>query len=312
MNLIREVNAMKGFGYLYMYCIIIFFFSSCCKIFQNCEQEDEYGKIGCYAASYNTGKGYGTQVSTTLGNQYYDQKMREEVSIQKAFFNGVNANVWILNEGSIQYKNAYATPDGHILFGYYMFYYTVKQYNELAIAGVLAHEWGHRTQFTMGWNSSNPLMELEADAFSGYYMAIVKQWAWSQIEGYYSNVYALGDYYYNSPNHHGTPQQRLAAAYLGVNTAIEAIQNNRAYSYQELHQIFVNQLSKRVNLEANSEDLNAKATNFDLSELSEYLKEVDLESIALGLSKGEEVSYPKRLSEEEKKYLSLFNVHSNF
>lgn len=201
--------------------------------------------VGClgYAGGYNNS---GT-IGTTLGDPFWDQKMTEEVIIQRNFFNGISANVFILNEGSPARKNAYASPNGQILFGYHMFYYTIQTYGELPVAGILAHEWGHRTQFSFGWNYAETyIQELEADAFSGYYMALVKQYAWGQIQTYYQSVYATGDYNYHSPFHHGTPDQRLAAAYFGVQTAIEALNNGEPYSYVELHNLFMQHIEQKI------------------------------------------------------------------
>lgn len=200
--------------------------------------------IGC--TGYANGFANSGMIGNTFGNQYYDQKMNEEITIQSYFFNGVGATVFTLQEPSVYDRNAYATPDGKILFGVYMLYYIVQNYGELPIAGVLAHEWGHRVQYTYNWSLGNPAQELEADAFSGYYMALRKQWAWSQIQSYYANVYATGDYFFNSPTHHGTPNQRVTAAYLGVTTAINALQNNTHYSYSDLHSIFTNQIVNKI------------------------------------------------------------------
>lgn len=202
-----------------------------------------YGCLGYAGNMSNSGS-----LGVTLNDPYYDQKMNEEVYIQRNFFGGIPANVFILYEPGPEYKNAYASPDGQILFGYYMFYYTVANYGELPVAGILAHEWGHRAQFTIGWNDyhQNAHRELEADAFSGFYMALAKQWAWSQIEGYYANVYATGDYNFNHPSHHGTPDQRLQAAYFGVQVAVYALQNNIQYSYNDLHNIFNTEIQNNI------------------------------------------------------------------
>ncbi len=201
-----------------------------------------FGCVG-YAGGYsNSGS-----IGTTLGDPYWDQKMNEEVFIQRNFFDGITASVFILNEGSPANKNAYANTNGQILFGYHMFYYTIQTYGELPVAGVLAHEWGHRTQFSFPWGySENSHKELEADAFSGYYMALAKQYAWGQIESYYANVYASGDYNFNHPSHHGTPNQRVAAAYFGVQTAIEALNNGIPFSYAELHTRFLTEIEQVI------------------------------------------------------------------
>lgn len=247
--------------------------------------EPNYGEAGCYGAGFSGVQSYG-DVGSTFGDAYYDQKMNEEVQIQWSFFTPVSATVYALYEQSPQYKNAYATPDGYILFGYYMFYYTIGNYGELAAAGVLAHEFGHRAQFTFGWEMPNPMAELEADAFSGYYMAMAKQWAWSQIEGYYANVYATGDYYFNHPQHHGTPAQRLAAAKLGVDTAIAAMNSQQFPTYDQAHASFTQTIQSEIlggvaRAPAGEQALWAEAIDLD-----------EIRDIALGLSRGTEVVYP--------------------
>lgn len=202
-----------------------------------------YGCVGFAGGMYQSG----TKM-TTVNNAQFDQKMNEEVAIQRQFFGGIPAMVYILNEPGPAHKNAYATSNGEILFGFHMFWYTVNTYGELPVAGVLAHEWGHRCMFHLGWNDyqSTSHKELEADAFSGFYMALAKQWAWNQIQGYFANVYATGDYNFHHPSHHGTPQQRLDAAYFGVQTAVNAMQNGIQYSYQELHELFLGEIENRI------------------------------------------------------------------
>lgn len=240
---------------------------------------------GCLG--YNSGFSNSGMLGVTLHNTYYDQKMNEEVSLQRSFFNGISANVFILYEGDYSQRNAYASSNGQILFGYHMFYYTISKYNELAAAGILAHEWGHRAQQSLGWNSNNknPEIELEADAFSGYYMALAKSFAWSQIQGYYSSTYATGDYNFNSPSHHGTPDQRLASAYLGVQTAIDAVNNEKTYNYEELHDIFMSTITSEITSN-NIKDKTPKSV-YGL--------------IASGLSKGEDVSIPSHVNEDQRK-----------
>jgi hypothetical protein len=206
--------------------------------------KEMYGCLGYATGATNSGT-----LGTTLNNPVYDLKMSQEVAIQRQFFSGIPANVYILSEPSIEHKNAYASSDGTIRFGYYMFYYTVQTYGELPVAGVLAHEWGHRAQFVAGWNDYNnkpAYRELEADAFSGFYMALAKQWAWSQIQSYYSNVYATGDYNFNHPQHHGTGTQRVQAAYLGVNVALQVLNTGQGLSYNQLHTLFMNNIRTTI------------------------------------------------------------------
>ena len=204
--------------------------------------KEMYGCVGYAGNYYNSGT-----TGLTLNNPYWDQKINAEVGIQRNFFSGIPASVYILYEPSPDLKNAYAMQSGEILFGYHMFYYTIGTYGELPVAGILAHEWGHRAQFSFNWTYQQPYhRELEADAFSGYYMALAKQYAWNQIQSYYANVYATGDYNYNHPSHHGTPKQRLDAAYFGVLTAIDALNSGNAYSYEELHDLFSDEIENKI------------------------------------------------------------------
>lgn len=206
----------------------------------------------CSSMGNCSGYVYGTNNSGTIGNTlnnlFWDQKMSEEVALQRNFYGGIPANVYILYEPSVQYKNAYANTNGNILFGYYMFYYTVATYGELPVAGVLAHEWGHRVQQHLNLSGyyRPEHRELEADAFSGFYMALRKQWSWAQIQGYFANVYATGNYLFNAPDFHGTPDQRLAAANLGVNIGLNALSNGIQYSYYDLHSLFLNAITTSI------------------------------------------------------------------
>lgn len=203
---------------------------------------DMHGCLGYTGGMSNSG-----EIANSFGNAYYDQKMQEELYIQRSFFSPVNAAFFVLLENSPAQRNAWATSDGRILFGRYMLEYIVNSYGELPVAGVLAHEFGHIAQNTYGWQYSRPeYKELEADAFSGFYMALAKQWAWENIQSYYDNVYATGDYAYNSPHHHGTPNERLNSAYLGVQVAVNALQNGTQYSYQELHNVFLNEIKNNI------------------------------------------------------------------
>jgi hypothetical protein len=81
-------------------------------------------------------------------------------------------------------------------------------------------------------------MELEADAFSGFYMGVGKSYSWGSIDNYFSGVASFGDYNFNDPSHHGTPQERLAAVQLCFQTALEVIQTGTPVTYADLHRIF--------------------------------------------------------------------------
>ncbi|GAB4137565.1 MAG: hypothetical protein Fur0041_12280 [Bacteroidia bacterium] len=105
-------------------------------------------------------------------------------------------------------------------------------------------------QFSNGWNNAfgNPHLELEADALSGFYMCLYKNYPWSStgLQGYFTSSYNTGDYNFNSPGHHGTPQQRLAASYLGFELAQYAINNNNTFTWGQLHQMITDSLRQNI------------------------------------------------------------------
>ena len=221
----------------------------------------------------------GIQLLNSLGDPQHDQVMSQEIAIQRQWY-GVPTTYYIINEGSPNMANAFASPAGYILFGYYMYYRTISQYGGLAVAGVLAHEGGHRIQQVAGWTPqmSTPVTELEADAISGFYMAIVKRWAWSQIQGYFANTYASGNYDFNNPGFHGTPNQRVTAAYLGVNLGMYSLQIGRLPSWAELHTAIMQQMPM-ILASPNRVDDAATSAQADNDEWSAAARRVSLSDV---------------------------------
>lgn len=243
----------------------------------------------------------GVRVLQTLGSAADDRVFAEEVAIQQQWYQ-TPTTYWILDDESPERANAYANSRGYILFGVHMYRKTIAQYGGLAVAGVLAHEGGHRIQQTAGWMASYPTVvtELEADAFSGFYMAVVKRWAWSQIEGYFANTYAAGSYYFNDPNFHGTPRQRLAAAYMGVNLANYALTQPRPPTWAEMHAIFMQNmpqiLSSPVLLAPTLAPRAGSADADRLQVMNAHIARLPLADIASGRIRAPEVVPPPEQS----------------
>jgi hypothetical protein len=94
------------------------------------------------------------------------------------------------------------------------------------ITTVLAHEWGHHIQRQIGVSDASdtivgvvpevwPLVtrqrELQADCFAGLFTRYARDRGWLQIGDVGEAQRALeraGDYHFESPGHHGTPEQR--------------------------------------------------------------------------------------------------------
>ena len=150
--------------------------------------------------------------------------------------------------------NAYATPrvklngaDGTVLFGqaFLRKLRAGRESPEVAVVAVCAHEFGHILQFKHGLTArvrnGDPTVkrsELQADYFSGFFAGHRKK----ALPSYPAAVgalaqYNVGDHSINSPQHHGTPEERGAAFVRGFeagyreNLALgDAIQQSVAYA----------------------------------------------------------------------------------
>jgi hypothetical protein len=128
--------------------------------------------------------------------------------------------------------NAYATPEtfvegtsGTILFGLSLLQNELRtEYGGAAVAGIAAHEGAHIVQFRsreLSARLSSPtrkLNELHADFLAGYYFSRTGRTERSLVT-FGESLFSKGDYDYNDEQHHGTPQQRVAAMRAGFSAA---------------------------------------------------------------------------------------------
>jgi hypothetical protein len=135
-----------------------------------------------------------------------------------------------------QSPNAYATPeranalgpDGTILFGHRMLSEQLQRDPSGATAvAIMAHEFGHLAQFRTGFREPGKRPELHADYMAGWYMNLRGRYAWTNLMPALQVFFSVGDYQFNSPTHHGTPQERLSAAQAGF--ASGALNAGHAY-----------------------------------------------------------------------------------
>ena len=197
----------------------------------------ELGVIGCYHPSFAGAQSsqFGCGILSTTGNVVFDRMLIEEIEIQRNFFVDYRSTIHVFDECNADRKNAYASQSGLVMLGWYFMQDLLSQRGSaLPIAGVLAHEMGHRLQFENGWMiQTEPTVrrtELEADMWSGLYMALVKTYSGSEIETYWDAVYDLGDYNFHHPTHHGTKLQRLAAVAVGYDVALLILQGRHSTS----------------------------------------------------------------------------------
>jgi hypothetical protein len=128
-------------------------------------------------------------------------------------------------------ENAWATPsvllqgtDGTVLFGDRMFASLMRfDPSGGAVMWTAAHEFAHiwlyksgqKGRLLAGQATVRPV-ELHADFLAGFYLGIRKREQPSvSLYNAGHDIWSSGDTLYNDPGHHGTPEERVAAAEAG-------------------------------------------------------------------------------------------------
>lgn len=103
---------------------------------------------------------------------------------------------------------------------------------DVAPQAILGHEFGHHIQYRQGLRDSDlpapeatRRTELMADSFSSYFLAHKRgaTMRWNRVKHFISAFSNIGDCQFDSPNHHGTPNQRTRAAEWGTLMAVLAL-----------------------------------------------------------------------------------------
>jgi hypothetical protein len=179
---------------------------------------------GClYAAGGGVG---GMAPINSTGNQMLDNATSIEVSQLKQSF-GVNPFVSFGDDSSS--PNMSASPnitnpycqDGTVLIGVSMVLNQLNQNRQTFVPIVVAHEFAHIVEFKYGYRGRTKHMELVADYIAGMYFAHRNaHFGYTDFNQVFSGIFSIGDYYFDNPNHHGTPQERVGAAYAGYQLAL--------------------------------------------------------------------------------------------
>lgn len=185
--------------------------------------------------------------TTTTGNPVWDNAFRSEFNMQGAFWGVPGVSFNFLND--CDGPNALANPqDKSILFGTAMAGDLLTKFGStIPLIQVLAHEWGHQIQFALGdfWLNAPTVApkELEADMFSGFYLLLAKSnFPVNEMNTSIFAAFSLGDWNFNNPSHHGTPQQRAAAILAGNKVALEYQTNAIQRTYPAVRQRFFQEL----------------------------------------------------------------------
>jgi predicted metalloprotease len=133
--------------------------------------------------------------------------------------------------------NAKAAPDsattgaqGSVVFGSSLFSDQIHRYNDygMSVIGICAHEFGHIVQYFTGvyqtivrGQPTVKRLELHADFLAGYYLGFRKRSdpslrVWSAGD----TLHRIGDTNVLARDHHGTPEERVAAAESGLSLGL--------------------------------------------------------------------------------------------
>jgi predicted metalloprotease len=114
----------------------------------------------------------------------------------------------------------YCPADDTIYFGEGIGRDIYDNIGDFGVAYALAHEYGHNVQQELGWFRSGRKLttvapfELQADCLAGTWAFAVYRAGKvddTQVEEAVNTAYAVGDFDFTNPQHHGTPKQRSRA-----------------------------------------------------------------------------------------------------
>ena len=155
-----------------------------------------------------------------------------------------NAVAFSTTDGSIPDK--IVMGDG-ILAGY-----QAVGLGDVAPQAIFAHEFAHQIQFENGYfedaiaTAGTPpeqtrYTELMADAMSAYYLTHSRGATMNRkrVEQFLDVFFQIGDCAFKSDGHHGTPNQRLAAARFGFDLADQAQKQGHILTSKQFYDLFV-------------------------------------------------------------------------
>jgi hypothetical protein len=163
-------------------------------------------------------------------------KVNSEANLLRQVF-GVNPNIFFMDDEDS--PNAYALPidtlDNYyktVTFGKTLVWehHLKEGFKNVGLSIVMAHEWGHVLQFKLEPDlpKTGKSKELHADFLAGFYLsrkqAALPGWvSWPDVQNCARTLFDIGDYSFNSPQHHGTPEERFIAFSAGYTLAFDEL-----------------------------------------------------------------------------------------
>lgn len=151
-----------------------------------------------------------------------------------------------LTQRSLYFPGIGVIPPKIIMGDGVMEAYTAIGFGDVAPQAILAHEFGHQVQFQLGVfgtvrsPEATRRTELMADAYSAYYLSHARgaSMQWKRVQQFLQVFFNIGDCSITSTGHHGTPNQRMAAARWAYDLANDAQKQGHILSAQEFTALF--------------------------------------------------------------------------
>ncbi|HKH93043.1 MAG TPA: hypothetical protein VKA54_14650 [Gemmatimonadaceae bacterium] len=161
--------------------------------------------------------------------------------------NGGNYAFWTFNAVSFRDEGY---PDKIVMGDGILEAYAAIGYGDIAPQAIFAHEFAHQIQFENEYfedlgevtqPEATRYTELMADAMAGYYLTHKRGAALNdkRVAQFLQVFYQTGDCQFANPGHHGTPNQRMAAAEFGFRLADEAQKQGHILTSEEFHSLFL-------------------------------------------------------------------------
>jgi len=210
------------------------------------ERRQDSGLEGCIlSASASAQMQSQLRLFKTTGYPSLDANLNNTIGLLGRYY-GLNPAFFLFDDSSS--PNAFATPtvyqpgftDGSVVMGSNLLVNEFRSSGSgvnFSITGILAHEVAHILQFRLNEQLSTNLKEIEADYMAGWFMSQLSRlpngyvWNAQAAQQNLLSFYSKGDVEFNSPNHHGTPEERAAAVQAGFTQINNSVRTAFAHAH---------------------------------------------------------------------------------
>lgn len=133
---------------------------------------------------------------------------------------------WNVKEGTMggcgEIFGSQYCPRNHTIYITHNHIKLAYQHGDSALAYIVAHEYAHAMQFAFGFMPEQTYVaELQADCLAGAYFGAIPNVEFDRNDAIEAATLAheVGDYHFNSADHHGTPEQRFKAIAHGMKSS---------------------------------------------------------------------------------------------